>query len=350
MTAAAWPWLQFALLAALIGIGGYRLTCEADAIAELLALSRTWVGVALVATVTSLPELATGITAVTAARAPDVAVGNALGACVVNLAFLAVVDLLVRGNPLYRQASQSHILAAGFGAMLLGVVVVAVLLGQAAQRTGGTAGLLQALPLGIGPATPLLLGLYLVAVRTIFRHESEGTAADRAAPPARLDARQRARLRAHAGRFAFAALVVLLAAMRLPFVATEIAQAMGWSGSLVGTVFVAAVTTLPEMAVTLSAVRIGALDLAIGNLLGSNLFNVAIVAIDDLFYPGASLLAEVSAVHATTAAVAVVMTGLAVVGLYYRPQRRLLRTVGWVSIGLVAMYVLNAIALALYAG
>jgi cation:H+ antiporter len=347
MSALAWPWLQFAVLALLIGVAGHRLTREADAIADALALSRTWVGVALVATVTSLPELATGVTAVTWALAPNVAVGNALGACVTNLAFLAVVDLLVRGNPLYRQASQSHILAAGFGAMMLGVVVLAVLLGHAAQRAGGAPAPLQALPGGIGPATPLLLGLYLVAVRAIFRHESDGLAGGAAAPPA--DARQRARLRRHALRFAFAALVVLLAGMRLPFVATEIAQAMGWSRSLVGTVFIAAVTTLPEMAVTVSAIRIGALDLAIGNLLGSNLFNVAILAIDDLVHPGASLLAEVSVVHATTAAVAVVMTGLAVVGLYYRPRQRLLRAVGWVSIGLVALYALNVTALALYA-
>jgi cation:H+ antiporter len=347
MSALAWPWLQFAVLALLIGVAGHRLTREADAIADALALSRTWVGVALVATVTSLPELATGVTAVTWALAPNVAVGNALGACVTNLAFLAVVDLLVRGNPLYRQASQSHILAAGFGAMMLGVVVLAVLLGGAAQRAGGAPAPLQALPGGIGPATPLLLGLYLVAVRAIFRHESDGLAGGAAAPPA--DARQRARLRRHALRFAFAALVVLLAGMRLPFVATEIAQAMGWSRSLVGTVFIAAVTTLPEMTVTVSAIRIGALDLAIGNLLGSNLFNVAILAIDDLVHPGASLLAEVSVVHATTAAVAVVMTGLAVVGLYYRPRQRLLRAVGWVSIGLVALYALNVTALALYA-
>ena len=345
--AALWAWAQFALLALLIGVGGYRLTREADAIADHLGLSRTWIGVTLVAMTTSLPELATGITAVTVAQAPNVAVGNALGACVLNLAFLAVVDLLVRGNPLYRQASQGHILAAGFGAMLLGLVALAILLGHAAQRAGGAPALLQALAPGIGPATPLLLALYVVAMRAVFLHEREAAPPE---APAAVDRRARARLRAHALRFGVAALVVLLAGMRLPFVATEIAQAMGWSRSFVGTVFVAAATTLPEMAVTVSAIRIGALDLAIGNLLGSNLFNVAIVAIDDLFYRGGSLLADVNVAHASTALVAVVMTGLAVVGLYYRPQRRLLRAVGWVSFGLVALYVLNVTALALYGG
>jgi cation:H+ antiporter len=341
-------WGPFLLLASLIGVAGYRLTREADAMADLLGLSRTWVGVALVATVTSLPELATGIAAVTVAQAPNVAVGNALGACVLNLAFLAVVDLLVRGNPLYRQASQSHILAAGFGAMLLGLVALAILLGHAAQPGGGAPTALQAVLPGIGPATPLLLALYVVAVRSVFLHEQRTPACgDAAVPP---DPGRRARLRRHALRFALAALVVLLAGVWLPFAATDLGQAMGWSRSFVGTVFVAAATTLPEMTVTLSAIRIGALDLAIGNLLGSNLFNVAILAIDDLFHPGRSLLADVSVVHATTAVVGVVMTGLAVVGLYYRPQARLLRAVGWVSLGLLALYVLNVVTLRLYPG
>lgn len=347
MSEFALAWGQFALLALLIGLAGYRLTREADAIADLLGLSRTWVGVALVASVTSLPELATGIAAVTVAQAPNVAVGNALGACVLNLAFLAVVDLLVRGNPLYRQASQSHILAGAFGALLFGLVAVAILLGHEARRAGGAPVWLDAVMPGVGASTPLLLALYVVAVRAVFLHERDG----RPAPvTAGGDDRRRARLRGHVLRFVVAALVVLVAGARLPFVAAEVAQVMGWSRSLVGTVFVAAVTTLPEMAVTLSAIRIGALDLAIGNLLGSNLFNVAVLAVDDLFYPGASLLAEVSVAHATTAAVAAAMTGLAVIGLYYRPQRRLLRAVGWVSIGLVALFALNVVAMVLYGG
>lgn len=345
MSGLALAWGQFALLALLIGLAGYRLTLEADSIADLLGMSRTWVGVALVASVTSLPELASGIAAVTVAQAPDIAVGNALGACVVNLAFLAVVDLLVRGNPLYRQASQSHILGGAFGVLMFGLVAVAILLGDAARRTGGAPGWPDAAMPGFGASTPLLLVLYVVAVRTVFLHERDGPSQ----PPAHGRAGvRRARLRGHVLRFAVAALVVLLAGVRLPFVGTEVAQAMGWSGSLVGTVFVAVVTTLPEMAVTVSAIRIGALDLAIGNLLGSNLFNVAVLAVDDLFYPGASLLGEVSIAHATTAAVAAAMTGLAVVGLYYRPRRRLLRAVGWVSIGLVALFALNVVAIALY--
>ena len=82
--------------------------------------------------------------------------------------------------------------------------------------------------------------------------------------------------------------------------------------------------------------------MAIGNLLGSNLFNIAILAIDDLAYTRGPLLRDVAAVHAGTAVAAMVMTGLVMVGLILRPQGRVLRLLGWVSIGLLGIWLLNA--------
>jgi len=142
-------------------------------------------------------------------------------------------------------------------------------------------------------------------------------------------------------RFAVAASVVVGAGLWLPFAAVDLANTMGWNRSFVGSLFVAMATTLPELAVTLSALRLGALDMAIGNLLGSNLFNVTIVAVDDFFYRPGVLLSDVSLVHAVTASSAIVMTGLALVGLFFRPRGRVLRAVGAVSLGLAAVYLLN---------
>jgi cation:H+ antiporter len=155
-------------------------------------------------------------------------------------------------------------------------------------------------------------------------------------------------LRLAVTRFAMAAAVVAGAGMWLPFVASDLATAMGWNRTFVGSLFVALATSMPELAVTLSALRIGALDMAIGNLLGSNLFNVAIIAVDDLFYRSGALLADVSPVHAVTAGSAITMTGLAMVGLFFKPGSRVLRAVGWVSLGLVAVYLLNTYILFLH--
>lgn len=325
----AWLLAQCALCALLIARGGVMLCHSADALATVRGWGRGWVGLALLATVTSLPELASGISAVVLVDAPNLAVGNALGACVVNLAFLVIVDALQRGQPMYHSASHTHLLSAGFGVVMLGFVAMSLLVGHQAPSV-----------LHVGLYSPLLLGLYLLALRAVHSHERQALQQAQAGPPdAGALARDEPRLWR---RFALAAALVVAAGSWLPSLADALAQAMGLSRSFVGTILMAVVTTLPEMAVTLSALRLGALDLAIGNLLGSNLFNVLILAVDDLAYTRGALLAQAAPVHAATAVTALVMTGLVIVGLVMRPQGRVLRVTSWVSISLVAAYALHA--------
>jgi cation:H+ antiporter len=317
-------WLQFLGLGTVIAIAGFHLCREGDRIGAALGFTGSWVGLALLATVTSLPELITGIVAVTAAQAPNIAVGNALGACALNLGFLVLVDFLYRRTPIYRSASQSHVLTASFGVVLIGFIGINLVVGNATNVT---------LPLlaHVGPYSPLLLIFYALALRTLFfREKAHAPERENNVPLARSIC-----------RFALAALAVIAAGAWLPFVSTDLASTMGWNRSFVGTLFVAVVTTLPELAITVSAIRMNAPDMAIGNLLGSNLFNAAIIAIDDLFYAQGSLLSHVSATHAATAFSAVIMSGLAIIGLLYRPGGRVLRSVGWISIGLAVLYLFN---------
>ncbi len=341
MTGTVWISLQFAACAAVIGLAGYQLSRYGDMIAQRTGMSGSWVGLTLVASVTSLPELATGITSVTIAAAPNLAVGNALGSCVLNLVFLVVVDFLFREEPVWYRASQGHVLAAAFGVVMLGFTLLGLLVSQIAPAGNVS---LPAITAEIGLATPVVLVLYLLAMRTVFAYERSHPAPAAAAN----NGPEPLTLRQAGARFALAASLVVAAGLWLPFVAVDLAAAMGWNRSFVGSLFVAFATTLPELAVTLAAVRIGALDMAVGNLLGSNLFNVAIIAVEDLFYRDGVLLADVSPVHALTAGSAIVMTGLAMVGLFFRPRSRVLRAVGWVSLGLATMYLLNTYLLFLH--
>ncbi|KVW93702.1 MAG: sodium:calcium antiporter [Polaromonas sp.] len=327
--------LQFLLCAVLIAVAGYVLCQSADRIAKATGLTGGWIGLALLATVTSLPELASGISAVTVIDAPNLAVGNALGACVFNLVFLVVIDALQPHQPIYRHASAAHLLSAAFGVVMLGFVAMSLLLPAATPAM-----------LHLGLYSPVLLALYLLALRSVFAHEQ----ALRSQPDAEAEPGPAPALGRQWSRFGVAALMVLAAGSWLPSIADQLAQAMGWSRSFVGTLFMALVTTLPEIAVTLSALRLRALDMAIGNLLGSNLFNVTILAIDDIFYTRGPLLADVSPVHAGTAVAAVVMSGLVMIGLVMRPQGRALRFLSWVSVGLLATYLLNAALVFLHGG
>jgi cation:H+ antiporter len=331
-------WLNFLLCITAIGFAGARLSRYGDVIAEKTGMGRSWVGLILLATVTSLPELVTGLSAVTIARVPDIAAGDAIGSCVFNLAILVAVDFLHGGESIYRRAGRGHILSAAFGIVMLGVVAASLLL----------AGRGEALALGhIGAYTPLIVAIYLVAMHTAYRYERRELAefVEKVA-----ERYPHISLKSAATSFALAAGVVVAAGTWLPFVGADLAERMGWHDSFVGTLFVAAATSAPEIAVTIAAVRMGAIDMAVANLLGSNLFDIVILAIDDLFYLDGPLLADVSPVHAVSAVSAMIMTGLAVVGLFYRPAGPLWRSMSWISVFLAALYLLNSYILFRHGG
>ncbi len=329
-------WLEFSLCVTLIGVAGFQLSRYGDIIAEKTGLGGTWVGLVLLATVTSLPELVTGVSAVTVADTPDIALGDVLGSCVFNLLILTLLDFLQREESVYTRASQGHILSAGFGVILIGFVGFNVLLvGSAFDVALGHVGLY----------TPLIIVLYAVAMRTVFRYERAQMAAYAEEHAERYP---EISLRQAVQRYVLAALVVVGAGIWLPFIGEQIARVMEWEATFVGTLFVAFATSVPEMVVTVSAMRLGALDMAIGNLLGSNLFDILIVAVDDIFFTRGPILAHVSPVHAVSAMSAVMMTGIVIVGLLYRPKTRLFRAMGSVSLLLLGIYLLNAFVLYLH--
>jgi cation:H+ antiporter len=239
--------LQLLLCGALIAYAGARLSRYADVIASRTGLSGSWIGLLLIAVVTSLPELVTGVSSVAIAGVPDIALGDALGSCTFNLMILAALGLRRESLAVLGRASQGHILSAASGVLMLTIVLLA--LSEPAQ--GVVPGILH-----ISLVSPVLIGLYLVAARSVFTFEKrvlrEATSrtGDRY-PDLELS-------RAARGYAAFAALIVA-SGLALPFVAGQPAVSMGWSESFVGTQLVAVATSLPQIAVTLHAVRIGAL-------------------------------------------------------------------------------------------
>ena len=154
--------IEFAVLSLIIGTSGYFLSLYGDVIAEKTGLGGTWIGFTMLGTVTSLPELVTGVSAVTYVGVPNIALGDALGSCVFNLLVIVLLDFLHRGASVYTRISQGHILSAGFGVVLLGFVAFNIVLYQHEIS----------LSLGhIGLYTPIIVLFYIFAVRTVFRYE-----------------------------------------------------------------------------------------------------------------------------------------------------------------------------------
>jgi len=104
----------------------------------------------------------------------------------------------------------------------------------------------------------------------------------------------------------------------------------------------AAATSLPEAVVSISALRIGAVDMAVSNLLGSNLFNMMILAVCDLFYRRGPLLADVSTASAMAGLTSILMTGIVITALVYRQGRDSKFRMGVEVLALAAAYFMGS--------
>ncbi len=299
----------FIACAAVIIYSGTKLSYYGDKIADHTGMGKAWVGLILMASVTSLPELITGVSAVAIVKAPDLAAGDIFGSCVFNLLILSVLDSRIK-QPLFSIVKSSHIVAAIFGIILLTVAGMAIYLSNEIPSV-----------LWISSFTFALFGIYLIAVWGIFKYEH---AALIESPPSTVlhSASRSADLKKAIGGYAINALVVIGAAVFLPYFGENIAFHTGLGDSFFGTLFIAAATSLPELVVSLAALRMGSIDMAVGNLLGSNVFNMFILGIDDVFYREGSLFKDISPSHLLSVFVTIIMTAVVGLGLLFKPKKK----------------------------
>ena len=321
-------WLQFIVCTAVILVSGTYLSKYGDVIAEKTGLGRTWIGVILMASVTSLPELVTGISSVTVFDLPNIAAGNILGACMLNLLMIPVLDLIGGSAPISTRVHQGHILTAGFGILMLGLVSLSTVLGADVPSIGW-----------MGANSLILIVIYLLAMRMVFVYEKRRIAEFVKEMAEEIQYRHISTSKAYT-LFGANALLIIGAALYLPHLGDEIAVRTGLGQTFVGSVFIALSTTLPELVVSVSALTIGATDMAVGNLFGSNVFNIFVLAVDDFFYTAGPLLAHVSGTNVISSVSAMVALSIAVIGLTYRADKKP-TFFAWDSLAILAVYVFN---------
>ena len=298
----------FVICSALITLSGTQLSKQGNKLAEATGLSKAWIGLILMATVTSLPELVTGISAVTVVTAPDLATGNVLGSCAFNLLILSLLDLFVK-KPITSLVKTSHIVSGAFSIILLAIVGAGIFFDFESLSM-----------LWISPISLVILGVYVGAMRAAFLYEKahpiEVTTAD--SP----NERNSHSIRKALTTYSLHAFLVGLAALFLPYFGEQIATHFQLSDTFFGTVFLAITTSLPEVVVSISALRLGALDMAMGNLLGSNVFNIAILSLLDFFYVEGPLYSAISSKHILSIFSSIVMTAIVAIGLVVRPEKK----------------------------
>lgn len=296
--------LVFGLLAVVVVVAATFLAGCADRIAEATGISRSLAGLVLLAVATSLPEFTVGWSAVWIG-AQDLAVGELLGSSLFNLLILSILDLLTstRGRILSR-AGAAHALSATAGVLLTAVVLIVILLNWDWTF------------LRLGAGSFAILAAYLLSLRLVYFDQQFALREHETLP-----APMPVPLRGAVIGYLAAAAAIFLAAPKMTTTAEDIATITGLGHTFVGTVFVALVTSLPEAVTTLTAIRMGSVDMAVGNIFGSNAFNMVIVAGIDLASSNA-VLANVSPSHAITATAVILVTSVAILGLLYRVEKR----------------------------
>lgn len=326
-------WFKFILCLAVILFAGTKLAQYGDAIAEKTGLGRIWIGLVLIALITTMPELVTSVSSVALVHSADLALGTLLGSCCFNLSILALLDILHSRTPVLSVASPRHVITAGWGALLIAITAASIIAG----------GRFSFLALGhVGIPSIVIIILYLLGMWWIFRRERGERL--HAAPTTSLQY-DKFTTRTVCLRFALAAAAVIAAGIWLSFIGDEISRTTGWGGTFVGTLFLAITTSAPELVVAITALRMGAVDLAVADILGANMLDIAVIAPVDLAQGQGFVLSSVSSGHLIVASVAVMMTLLVIAGLRFRRKRKVFRVASWYTPLLIALYILGAYAL-----
>lgn len=307
-------WIEFAFASLAIMVGGFILVRSADRISDLTGLGRAWAGVLLLATATSIPEVVVGIGAIVAADSPNLAAGGAFGSNVANLMILAVLGLIPAWRGILTDKSPEARQLGIYGIVLSATAGALILLARVDVAT--STGVIAVLPLSL----PVI---YLVFLHRAFGAEMSLSTID----PRRLviftprwlelsQAGQRPSLIPSTVAYASATLIVVAAGLWLSDIGGRLSGELGWSESFMGSLFLAMSTSLPELAVAIAALRIGSIELALANILGSNMFNMGVVLGADAAVFGTGAFFETAgAIHVLTAVFSITMTAL----ILYRP-------------------------------
>ena len=319
-----WHWLLiFVSSGAVLSWAGTMLARSGDEIATRTGIGRVLIGSLLVAGATSLPEITTDVSAAASGN-PELAVGDLFGSSMANMAILAVIDLM-RRRRIWPAVELGHARVAAIAMALTALALIGILTPE-----GLTFG-------WVGGDSVLIAVAYVAAIAWMRRSRPRDLSPTSTAPvervaveiselpvPIGLRGRERAELRSTIIRFALSALLILLTGPVTARSAAGIAQTTGIGQTFIGAALLAVATSLPELATAVAAVRIGAEDLAVGNLFGSNAWNMSVLLLVDLAYTSGPVLTGLAGPAEAVAGVgAILMMAVALAAIVHGQETRI---------------------------
>jgi cation:H+ antiporter len=324
--------ILFGLGALVIALIGSRLTRLADQLADRTGLGEAVFGAVLLGVSTSFPGSIASITTAAAGYA-ELAVGNAVGGIAAQTAFLVIADMV------YRRANLEHA-AASLPNLINGALLCALLALPVMAATGPDMALF-----GVHPVSFLLLAIYVFGLR--LASATRDTPAWR---PVRTtdtledmphqDSRAPQSTASLWLAFAVSVAVMGVAGWVVGVSGISLVRHTGLSETLVGSLFTAIATSLPELVTSIAAVRQGALTLAVGGIIGGNTFDVLFIAFSDVAYRDGSIYHAIGQEPLFIISLTILLTAILLLGLIRR-QRRGPANIGFESVAVLIFYLLG---------
>lgn len=317
--------IEFLIAACFVIYFGNKLSLLADVIGEKTNLGSAWMGLILVSFITSLPELVTSIGAILIFNQPDLAMGNILGSNCFNVVIFALLILLAKSMVNDGYATQRISIHATL------VLTILCIIGIYFSKSIAVIGVIISIMILIG---------YLFTFFKITSHPQEIAEIS--------DTKfHQYELKNTLVWFIIFSLIIVACGLWLVQLADQIAVYPFHIGSyqlilgqsFVGTILVAGSTSLPEIVISLSALGRSSIGLALGNVIGSNLFNLVILSVTDFLYFG-NLYKNSSNIHLITGILSFILIYITLLTVkFFTTYRRLL---AWF---IIIIYVLGVFVL-----
>jgi cation:H+ antiporter len=333
-----WPiWINvvvFAASAAMVWIAGTRMVRLVDDLARRTGMGQGFAGMLLLGGIVSLTEISTVSTAAFTGS-PLLALNNLLGSESINLFMLAAVDPLTGPEALTSFIAKSAMLfQAALVITLLAVVAAAVVVGD--------------YPIfGVGVWSTVLFLLCLGALWRSARYERRKTwiafgrepveNGNSALKPAASEERPGGPMRPLVLKMGAVAAVIFAAGFLLSLTGDALAKQSGLGESFVGFLLVGISTSLPELSTITAAIRLKRHEMAVGDILGSNVFNLLLIFLTDIAYAGGPVLNHAGRFEIAATLLGILMTGILLLGLLERRDRTIFK-MGFESAALIAAF------------
>ena len=260
--------LEYIVAASLVVFCSIKASKYIDLLDKTTKLSGAFLGGVLLSAVTSLPELFTSISAVSLLGKPSLCIGNILGSDLFNITVLSLAALCCIKHFSKARISKGNILVTVF--VLL--IYIALLLNM-----------FNILNFEIATVNIVSIAVVLLYAFGVRYLASDNSGSSKEDEEVKLSTKQ------IVVRFTLSSVAIVILSILMTYITDDLATKYNIGAGLAGAIFLGVATSLPEVSSTIALIRMRNFNIAVGNIVGSNLFNFLILCVADILCFGQSV-------------------------------------------------------------